>query len=97
MQTKRGWGFLTTMAILLALAAIGDVLKPFGQQGPITPASFLPRIRPRRGFLNLSASVATGLGNAPSMLDGIANDVRRLSVSLASPVQQSRCAAGRGW
>ena len=45
MQTKRG-GFLTAMAILLALAAIEDVLKPFGRQGPTTPASFLPRIQP---------------------------------------------------
>src|SRR5262245_42305464 len=45
MQTKRG-GFLTTMAILLALAAIEDVLKPFGRQGPTTPGSFLPRIQP---------------------------------------------------
>jgi hypothetical protein len=45
MQTKRG-GFLTAMAILLALAAIEDVFKPFGQQGPTTPASFLPRIQP---------------------------------------------------
>ena len=45
MQTKRG-GFLTTMAILLALVAIEDVLKPFGRQGPTTPASFLPRIQP---------------------------------------------------
>lgn len=96
MQTKRG-GFLTTMAALLALAAVEDALKPFGQQGPITLASFLSRIRPQRGFLNLSGIVATGLGNAPSMLVGIANDLRRLSVSLASPVQQSRCAAGRGW
>jgi len=45
MHTKRG-GFLTAMAILLALAAIEDVLKPFGRQAPITPASFLPRIHP---------------------------------------------------
>ena len=45
MQTKRG-GLLTTMAILLALVAIEDVLKPFGRQGPTTPASFLPRIQP---------------------------------------------------
>jgi hypothetical protein len=34
------------MAILLVLAAIEDVLKPFGRQGPTTPASFLPRIQP---------------------------------------------------
>ena len=34
------------MAILLALVAIEDVLKPFGRQGPTTPASFLPRIQP---------------------------------------------------
>jgi hypothetical protein len=32
MQTKRG-GFLTTMAILLAPAAIEDVLKPPGNKG----------------------------------------------------------------
>lgn len=43
MQSKRG-GFLTVMAILLALVAIEDVLKPFGRQEPTTPASFLPRI-----------------------------------------------------
>jgi hypothetical protein len=45
MQTKRG-GFLTTMAVLLALVAIEDVLKPFGRQGPTIPVSFLPRIQP---------------------------------------------------
>jgi hypothetical protein len=32
MQTKRG-GFLTTMAILLAPAAIEDMLKPSGNKG----------------------------------------------------------------
>ena len=45
MKSKRG-GFLTAMAILLALVAIEDVLKPFGRQEPTTPASFLPRIQP---------------------------------------------------
>jgi hypothetical protein len=39
-------GFLTVMAILLALVAIEDVLKPYGQQEPTIPASFLPRIHP---------------------------------------------------
>jgi hypothetical protein len=45
MRTKRG-GFLTTIAILLALVAIEDVLKPFGRQGPTTAVSLLPRIQP---------------------------------------------------
>jgi hypothetical protein len=37
-MTKRG-GFLTTMAILLALVALEDVLKPFGRQTPTTTVS----------------------------------------------------------
>lgn len=39
-------GFLTVLAMLLALTAIEDVLKPYGRQEPTTPASFLPRIHP---------------------------------------------------
>jgi len=45
MQTRRG-GFLTTMAILLAFAAIEDLLKPFGREGPTASARFVPRIQP---------------------------------------------------
>ena len=45
MKPRRG-GFLTAMAILIALAAIEDMFKPFGRQGPTIPSSSMPRIIP---------------------------------------------------
>src|ERR1700739_3839476 len=43
MANSRRGGFLTTMAILLALLAITDILKPFHLEGPTTGLVFFGR------------------------------------------------------
>lgn len=45
MRTGRG-GFLTVMAILLALTALQDIIKPFARTAPTPGSALVPRIQP---------------------------------------------------
>src|SRR5262249_37621001 len=60
---RRRGGFLTAMAILLALTALQDALKSFRQQAP-APSPILPRIEPGIVFFGVrhTGTSATLLG-----------------------------------